>query len=113
MIAKEEVIGLLNVGSKRVAAFTSEQLSTLEKMATQIAVSLENARLVTDLKEMFMSTVKALSVAIDAKSHWTAGHSERVTKYALAIGKEMGLNEKELRNLEIAGLIMAVVTPMV
>src|SRR4030066_219312 len=48
---------------------------------------------------------ESLSSAIDAKSPWTAGHSERVTKYALQIGKEMGLSEKELKDLELAGLL--------
>lgn len=105
LVAKEEVIGLLNVGSKRVAAFIPEHLSALEKMAAQIAVALENARLVADLKEMFLSTAKAFSAAIDAKSPWTAGHSERVTQYAVAIGKEMDLDEDNLKDLEIAGLL--------
>lgn len=105
LIVKDEIIGLLNVGSKRVAAFTPEHLSIMERMADQIAVALENARLVLDLKEMLFGAVKTLSAAIDAKSSWTAGHSERVTKYAIAIGRELGLFENMLKNLELAGLL--------
>lgn len=105
LIVKEEAVGVLNVGSKRPAAFTTEDLSTLEKLASQISVALENSRLVSDLQELFLGTVKSLSSAIDAKSKWTAGHSERVTSYALGIGKEMGLAEAELKNLELGGLL--------
>jgi len=105
LIVKGEVVGLLNTGAKRPSAFTPENLSTLEKLASQIGVALENARLITNLEELFIGTVKSLSSAIDAKSKWTAGHSERVTKYAVQIGKEMGLPEKELKNLELAGLL--------
>ncbi|GIL19450.1 MAG: HDIG domain-containing protein [Candidatus Jettenia sp.] len=105
LIVKDEIIGLLNVGSKRVAAFTPEHLSIIERIADQIAVALENARLVLDLKEMLFGAVKTLSAAIDAKSPWTAGHSERVTKYAVAIGRELGLFENMLKNLELAGLL--------
>ena len=57
------------------------------------------------MREMFRNTVRTLSAAIDAKSHWTAGHSERVVACALAIGKEMGLDEKGMNNLETAGLL--------
>jgi putative nucleotidyltransferase with HDIG domain len=82
-----------------------ENLSTLEKLASQISVALENSRLVTDLEELFMGTIRSLSSAIDTKSKWTAGHSERVTKYAMQIGREMGLRENELKNLELGGLL--------
>src|SRR3989338_2109286 len=105
LIVKGEIDGILTVGSKRPSAFTPEDLSTLEKIASQIGVALENARLVSDLEELFIGTVKSLSSAIDAKSRWTAGHSERVTGYAIKIAKEMGLNGKALKDLEIGGLL--------
>ncbi|MBI3583191.1 MAG: GAF domain-containing protein, partial [Nitrospinae bacterium] len=105
LVAKNEIVGVLNLGSKRPSAFTPEDLSTLEKLAYQIGVALEKTRLITDLNELFMGTVKSLSSAIDAKSRWTAGHSERVTKYSVEIGKGIELSEKELRDLELSGLL--------
>jgi putative nucleotidyltransferase with HDIG domain len=105
LIVKGEPIGVLCVGSRRSAAFTPEHLSTLEKLATQIGVAMENTRLITDLKELLIGTVKSLSNAIDAKSPWTAGHSERVTRYALLMGKAMELSVRELKDLELAGLL--------
>ncbi|MBI5642731.1 MAG: GAF domain-containing protein [Deltaproteobacteria bacterium] len=105
LVVKGEVIGVLTVGSKRKSAYTPEDLQTLEKIASQISVALENSRLVADLQELFLGTVKSLSSAIDTKSPWTAGHSERVTRYAISIGKELGFSEKELKELELAGLL--------
>lgn len=105
LMAKGEIVGVLTVGAKRVSAYTPENLSTIEKMASQIGVALENARLVSDLEELFLGTVKSLAAAIDAKSPWTAGHSTRVTRYALDIAGELGLSEKELKDLELAGLL--------
>ncbi len=105
LTAKGEVIGVLSVGTKKSSIFTPENLTTIEKLASQVGVAMENSRLVLDLEELFLGTVRSLSSAIDAKSPWTAGHSERVTKYALDIGKEMGLSEKELKDLELAGLL--------
>lgn len=105
LAVKGEIIGILTAGAKRKAAFTPEDLQTLEKLASQISVALDNARHLSDLQELFLGTVKSLSSAIDTKSPWTAGHSERVTSYALAIGAEMGFSDKELKDLELAGLL--------
>jgi putative nucleotidyltransferase with HDIG domain len=58
-----------------------------------------------DLEQLFVNTIRTLASVIDAKSPWTKGHSERVTNYALVIGKEMGLPEKDLENLKLSGLL--------
>ena len=105
LVVKSEIVAVLTLGSKRPSAFSPENLSILEKLAYQIGVALENSRLITDLEELFLGTVKSLSSAIDAKSKWTAGHSERVTRYAVSMGKEMSLAEKDLKDLELAGLL--------
>jgi putative nucleotidyltransferase with HDIG domain len=102
---KDDIVGVLNVGSKRISAFTTEDLSTMEKIAAQIGVALQNARLLTELEELFLNTIKSLSAAIDAKSSWTKGHSDRVMKIVLDIAHEMGFSEKELRDLKIVGLL--------
>ena len=105
LIVKGDAVGVLVTGSKRVAAFSAEDLSILEKLASQIGIALENARLLSDIEELFIGTVKTLSEAIDAKSPWTRGHSERVTAIALEIARELGLGDEEIKRLELAGLL--------
>lgn len=105
LLSKGTSVGVLSVASSRPAAFTPENFSTLEQLAGLIGVALENTRLFTDLQELLLGTVKSLSYAIDAKSSWTAGHSERVTRYALQLGRELGMREPSLRDLELAGLL--------
>jgi putative nucleotidyltransferase with HDIG domain len=103
LIVKERAIGVLFIGSERESPFTPEDASILEKIAAQIGVALENARLLTDLEDLFLGTIRSLSAAIDAKSSWTSGHSDRVTEYAMKIGREMKLSEQDLKRLEYAG----------
>ncbi|OGW60338.1 MAG: hypothetical protein A2V83_10385 [Nitrospirae bacterium RBG_16_64_22] len=105
LTVKGEIIGVLSVGARRPSAFTPGDMSALEKLSGQVSVALENTRLLTDLADLFMSTITALSEAIDAKSPWTKGHSERVAGFAVAVAKEMGRPEKEVRDLRIAGLL--------
>ncbi|MFQ5479806.1 MAG: HD domain-containing phosphohydrolase [Thermodesulfobacteriota bacterium] len=102
---KDEIKGLLNVSSRRYSAFSSEDLSTLEKFSSHIGVALENTRLISDLEGLFLGTVRTLSKTIDAKSPWTRGHSERVTEIAMRIARVMGLKRDRLRDLELAGLL--------
>jgi putative nucleotidyltransferase with HDIG domain len=49
---------------------------------------------------MNWGALQALARAVDAKSAWTAGHSERVTELALKIGKTLNLNSDSLEKLQ-------------
>jgi HD-GYP domain-containing protein (c-di-GMP phosphodiesterase class II) len=46
-----------------------------------------------------------LAAAIDAKDPYTRGHSERVARYSIGIGKNLGLSEQDMRNLRISALL--------
>jgi HD-GYP domain-containing protein (c-di-GMP phosphodiesterase class II) len=54
---------------------------------------------------LFINSVRMLAAAIDAKDPYTRGHSERVARYSIGIGKNLGLSEKEMRNLRISALL--------
>lgn len=58
-----------------------------------------------ELKSLFNGLIFAFADALDAKSQWTRGHSERVTAYALSIAKEMGLADSELETLKTAAIL--------
>jgi HD-GYP domain-containing protein (c-di-GMP phosphodiesterase class II) len=58
-----------------------------------------------NMRELFLSTIKSLAAAIDAKDPYTRGHSERVALFSVAIARELGLGEKSLERLQIAGLL--------
>ncbi|MBI5191013.1 MAG: GAF domain-containing protein [Nitrospirae bacterium] len=103
--AGKRLMAVLFLGSANVAGFTVEDMNNLEKLSYQVAVALENSRLFSELDELFLSTIRAMSMAIEAKSHWTHGHSVRVTEYAIAVAKEMGMDSKALRDLEVGGLL--------
>ena len=74
-------------------------------MADQVAVALSNSRLMEQLNRLNWGTLKALARAVDAKSSWTAGHSERVTRLALKLADTLIPDPKERENLHRAGLL--------
>jgi len=48
---------------------------------------------------------KALAKMVESRDPYTAGHQERVAELAVAIAKEMGLPERRLPGIKIAGLL--------
>lgn len=58
-----------------------------------------------ELEGLQHDLIIAFANALDAKSHWTKGHSERVTHYALSIAKEIGIEEEDLKVLQTAALL--------
>ncbi len=57
------------------------------------------------LNRLNWGALRALARTVDAKSSWTAGHSERVTTLALKTGTAMGMSQEDLENLHRAGLL--------
>ena len=57
------------------------------------------------LQRLDVGTLTSLARAIDAKSAWTAGHSERTTSLALKIGQAMGLTARTLNIIHRGALL--------
>jgi putative nucleotidyltransferase with HDIG domain len=105
IMRKGGMAGVFFVGSFREGSFSGDDVETVAAFAARMGIALEHARLIYDLDEMSVSIIHALSSAIDAKSSWTKGHSERVSDYALAIAEKMGLGKREIERLRLAGLL--------
>ncbi|HKX83305.1 MAG TPA: HD-GYP domain-containing protein, partial [Pyrinomonadaceae bacterium] len=63
------------------------------------------AKAAQENRELFVGTVKALAAAIDGKDKYTRGHSERVARISVAIGRQLALPEDELETLRISALL--------
>lgn len=96
--------------STRVEARNITEIGTLGESFNTMADKLEEhiaklAKAATENRELFVGTVKALAAAIDGKDKYTRGHSERVARISVAIGKQMNLPEDELEALRISALL--------
>lgn len=86
-------------------SFAPDDIGRLRQLADQIALALSHCLLLERLNAMSWGTLEALARTIDASSPWTAGHSERVTRVAMAIGRQMELSEEEIERLHRGGLL--------
>jgi putative nucleotidyltransferase with HDIG domain len=57
------------------------------------------------LAKQHLSTIRALTSAIDARDPYTAGHSVRVGQLSMEIGREMELPRRDLQFLEVGGYL--------
>jgi len=57
------------------------------------------------IRQLFLGAIEALVFALEAKDRYTAGHSRRVTKIAMAIGSELGLSADDIEDLRWGSLL--------
>jgi putative nucleotidyltransferase with HDIG domain len=96
-------------GSTVEVAGTAELAALSEsfnRMSASIRVAFEDVqRAARENRELFLSSIRALAEAIDAKDPYTRGHSERVATYAAAIATEMGLPAEDVERTRLSALL--------
>lgn len=72
-----------------------------EVLPTTAATLEQNAK----SKQGVLSTIYALAATVDARDHYTYGHSRKVSNYAVALGEAIGLPPERIAILHTAGLL--------
>jgi putative nucleotidyltransferase with HDIG domain len=57
------------------------------------------------LPQTVLDTVTSLAFAIDAKDHYTQGHSQKVSAYAALIAEALGMSELEIEEIRLGGVL--------
>jgi HD-GYP domain-containing protein (c-di-GMP phosphodiesterase class II) len=99
---EEQVIGgaqALNPVSNR--AFSHDDVSLFESLASQAATVIRLARLYEETDKLFTRIIDAITGAIDLKDPYTRGHSQRVSDFSVAIAQELGLPSQEIYQVRI------------
>lgn len=83
-----------------------ELARTFNYMSQQLlAYDKENRGLYESLERGYLETILALANSIDSKDAYTRGHSQRVGDMAAEIGREMGLTDREVKQLRYGGIL--------
>ena len=86
-----DVIGVLQLlnattfNTGQVTTFSQDYENLTESLASQAAVSITNAKLISNMAELFEAFVKVMATAIDEKSPVTGGHIRRVADLTLTM----------------------------
>jgi putative nucleotidyltransferase with HDIG domain len=106
LVSNEGVIGAVTVGSRDPAfRFTSDDVRLLSTIANHATIAIGNIELFSSLQEAYVSTVRSLAAAVDAKDPYTRGHSDRVAEYSLAVAEKLDLSTDQRVALEMAAYL--------
>lgn len=89
----DQLLLLIESGIKSI-----EQMKTIAQMNVELKASKET------LEKAYIETIEMLRYIVEAKDSYTRGHSDRVSAYSVLIGEELGLYNKDLAVLKVAGL---------
>jgi HD-GYP domain-containing protein (c-di-GMP phosphodiesterase class II) len=90
----------------RGAAEISELAETFNNMAGDIESYIARLKQAAEEnRELFLGSIRMLAAAIDEKDPYTRGHSDRVAKYSVMVGQQLGLSPEELDKLRISALL--------
>lgn len=96
--------------SQRIDVRSRTELGDLGQSFNQMTDQVE--RYIRDLqasvaenRQLFLGTVKSLAAAIDGKDPYTRGHSERVSRFSIAIAQRLGLSDDEVEKIRISAVL--------
>jgi len=96
--------------SQRVKVLGRTELGELGASFNQMTDRIETfvgdlQRSADENRDLFLGTVKALAAAIDGKDPYTRGHSERVSRFSVAVAQGLGLPDTEIERIRISALL--------
>jgi len=106
IVCEDKSLGIIvvdNVKTKR--PLIESDVSLLMGIASVIGISIRNSELIDSQVRMFKSMLHTLAASIDARDTLTAGHSEKVTEYSLAICRELELSPEYCEMIRVAALL--------
>ena len=101
---RDELFGFLLTGhngnNDKLGATETRLLEFLTKKA---ALAIENMALYESLVDNFYGILRSLVNALEAKDLYTGKHSERVTRYAVAVARQMDCTGAQIEALQTVG----------
>jgi diguanylate cyclase (GGDEF)-like protein/putative nucleotidyltransferase with HDIG domain len=105
---KDVLEAYLGVTLKRLFSTGPEAFDEVYRRLEQFTRSLaeqSGGQAPDTLPEAVVETVTSLALAIDAKDHYTQGHSQKVSAYAVVIAKALAMSEPEVEEIRLAALL--------
>ena len=98
-----QLLNAINIKNKEVIPFSNDYVNLSESLASQAAVAITNAKLISTMSELFEAFVKVMATAIDEKSPVTGGHIRRVANLTLTMAEFInGHNEGKFKDINFS-----------
>jgi HD-GYP domain-containing protein (c-di-GMP phosphodiesterase class II) len=101
----ERYLGSLIMARDDHHGFSPNEVESIKLLADQVGIALQSIRAFEEKEQLLLGILLALTRSIDAKSKWTAGHSERVATYAEKIAYRLEMSEDEVRTITFSAIL--------
>jgi len=101
-VMREEITQAADVSLYYAKQMGRNRICLASEMATSDVLS-KGAK--TEREPGILSTIYALAATVDAKDHYTYGHSKKVSKYATNIAEALGYSQERIATLRAAALL--------
>lgn len=114
-----DVFAVLTIYAGEPDAFDSDALSLMQELASDLAFGILALRTRQErdhyllahqksderFKQVLVETIHAISLTVEKRDPYTAGHQYKVAQISVAIGRELGMNEDSLEGLRLGAMI--------
>jgi len=90
---------------RRIEQALAHRRQLLDMELYQAQLEREVAERTADARNVFLGAVQSLAAALDARDGYTHGHSRRVTALAVALARELALDDEQVERLRLAGML--------
>ena len=102
----EDIIGIITVYDKTSGqAFTPFDQEILTTLAEQAVIAIKNAQLYKEQQDVVLGSIKSLAIILSTQAPHMYRPSRFRVKLTLEVGREMGMNQEELKSLEVASML--------
>ncbi len=106
LIHHNEPLGVLYLDTRGTTnAFTQKDLEVLVALSGPAATAIKNVQYLQKLEKSYRDTLLVLANSIEARDHYTVGHTWRVTNFAKIIAMKMGWSEEKVKECEKGGVL--------
>ncbi|NQT95039.1 MAG: GAF domain-containing protein [Candidatus Omnitrophica bacterium] len=106
LIADSKVLGVLNLGKYRNKPFFDEEdVELLVILAYEAGAAISNCYLFEEVHDLYVGSIVSLAAAIDARDHYTHGHSKEVAKLAVKTAQKLKLDGDAVEKIHFASML--------
>ncbi len=119
LVQEDRVFGALSIFSADPEAFQPAEIKLLLELSQDMAYGIQALRDATErrvlemnrqeqalrLQETLVETIEAMTLAVEKRDPYTAGHQQRVSQLASSIAREMGLSDDQVEGIRLGALV--------
>jgi PAS domain S-box-containing protein len=109
---QDKVFGVIGVFSRLPLDTQAKELALLDELASDLGYGVQSHRTklaheagVQRLNSAMMHTIEAVSIALEKRDPYTAGHQKRVASLSMAIAQEMGFSEERIEGIRLGSMV--------